>query len=125
MNEYEIFLGDKVVGTAYAETVGLYTHFTCHCHFSTNRLFRVIAYYGKTEINLGVCIPDGDAYTVKARVATKRLNSTLPNFQVNMQVQDSAVFIPLDAEEIYNYFEGIMEAKFGVRDGVKGIILNS
>lgn len=125
MQEYQILMGNDVVGTACIETLGLYTHIICRCHFPRNNIYRIRAKYGSNEIDLGVCIPNGDSYVVKGKVATKRLNSSIPSFFAYTQVKHNSLFVSLNPEIKFEYFANLTEATFHVQEGKRGIILNN
>ena len=70
---FDIFMDNKIVGTAKAERKGLYYHFTCTCKPPDNGIYRVWVSDGSAEIDLGICVPEGAFYTLRKQLPAKLL----------------------------------------------------
>ena len=70
---YEIIFGNKTVGNATVKKEGLYYKITCVCNPPSRKLHRITVGNGTTEIDLGICVPDENGFTLSARVPIKQL----------------------------------------------------
>lgn len=84
---YEIYIGSKAVGTAQVDKKGLYYQFSCSCKPPNNGMYRVWVNDGVVDFDLGICVPDGAAYTLIKRVPAKLL--TGENYKFTLQPKDN------------------------------------
>lgn len=124
MKQYKIFLRDKAIGTACVETDGLYTRFLCKCSFPDAGIYRVVADFGPIQIDLGVCIPQGECSVTKAKIPSKRLNDQTPNFFAIPSLQADFAFVEIDPENEFPYLRNLATAKFSVQEGKRGLLIH-
>ncbi len=77
---FDVFLAERAVGQVTVEPQGLYLRFRCRCSLPRDGIYRLkVRCGGKTE-NLGVCVPEGDAFGVDVRVPAKHFAPGAPEF---------------------------------------------
>ena len=75
MQQYDIYLNFEKVGFADVVQEGLYYRITCRCKFNNTAVYRVIIKTCRDIINLGICIPQNNEYTLTKRIPVKRICS--------------------------------------------------
>ena len=107
---YEIVFGEKTVGKAVVTKEGLYYKISCLCKPPDKKLYRISVSDGIAEKDLGICVPDGTGFTLRASVPVKHLKgdsllftmvphdrkSTESEKQVGVPVQTGGAFHQLD-----------------------------
>ena len=73
LKQCEIKLNGETIGTASIRKEGLYYHFDCRCRFSDKKFHRLTAVCGELSADLGICVPSGNDFVVKTKVAVSRL----------------------------------------------------
>ena len=124
INCYEVLFGADVVGTVCVHQIGLYTQFECQCTFSKDDLYRIVAKHKAGQINLGICIQEGDFYVINTKIPTKYIGYNDLKFCALVESEvDDATFVPVTTDARFGYIADIMHAKFCVREGRKGLLL--
>ena len=123
MTRYDIYFENKPIGIACVESVGLYTQFQCRCSFRNEGSYRIIAQYGAVQIDLGLCIPANNMFVTNAKIATKKLNGSPPYFFALDIKQNNVTFVPVDPQENFSFIEKLSGAKFHIKNGIKGILI--
>ncbi len=118
---YDIFLGGKPVGKAQVRWEGLYLRFRCCCDLSGEVIYRIsVSCGGKTE-NLGVPVPEGDAFCLDTRIPARKLGAGTPQFRALPKGTERAgVFIPIIPEEPFAYLSRLGDAVLRRSNGQLG-----
>ncbi len=90
--DYEVSLGEQIVGTATVKIEGLYYHITCICCFSDSKFYRLFFTGDKGVIDLGLC-PSGRI--IEKRLPIRSVGDRGLQFSVNEMGQDIKLY-PLD-----------------------------
>lgn len=124
MKKYDVLLGNIKVGETEIETDGLYSRFRCRCKLPDKGVHRVVAVYKAGSLDLGICVPDGTYFSARAKIPTKLLGTGEPHFYAISAEAEDAVFVPLDEQKSFEYISRLTEARFTIRAGKKGLLLN-
>ncbi len=79
---FEIHMDNNVVGNATIYQTGLYYHIHCTCNPPSNEMYRIIMYNDSACVDLGICVPDGDVFTLFTRISAKSFRGD--NFKFKM-----------------------------------------
>lgn len=121
---YDVFLVGQPVGKVLAEQKGLYLYFSCRCRLSGEVMYGLTVRRGEKEENLGVLIPDGKDFALKAKLPAKRLGEGAFSFQLVPRHKElTGRFVPLSPQKPFAYLTELENAFLEVRDGVQGIVL--
>ena len=123
MVQYKVFLRDKVIGIASVETENLYTHFICKCSFPDAGIYRILAEFETFQIDLGICVPNGDCFVTRANVPTKRLRKQTPSFVAIPAQQTDFRFVEIEPQNAFLHLSDLASATFSVQDGKKGLLI--
>ena len=122
--EYDVFMGDQVVGTAHVERQGLYYRFFCRCRLSGDTICRVSVSCGGHQESLGILVPKDGQFETSTRVAAKKLGQGTFRFRVlprHSAMQEK--FICVYPEEPFAYISRLKEAYLQERRGRLGIVI--
>lgn len=125
MEQYDVWNQNTVIGSVIVQNSGLFTEFNCSCRSEDKDLFRVVAQYDDKKIDLGICVLDGEHFTMKRLIPTKNLGSGTPRFYLAYLNQKSGDFVPLFKDKKCPCLHKIDQAKYLVQDGVKGLSFTS
>ena len=123
---YEVFLGEKAVGTVEMQKEGLYVHFSCRCRPVHRDMIRLWMICGEKEIDLGLCVPMDGGFGTEKRIPAKLCGPGEPTFC--LRHKDDILrgrFIPLSPEEPFQYLHKL-ETAFLERRGTRlGIVIGN
>ena len=68
MDEFELKIGDEIVGHVCVRYEGLYCHISCSCRLTGAIIYRLTAVVGTETVNIGICIPKGKYFYVEKRL---------------------------------------------------------
>ena len=115
---YTIYMYSQPVGTATVQKEGLYFSFTCICQIRRSGIYRVSIHAEDHSENLGVLIPEGNAYILTARLPQKRFITDNFSFQViDAQKITSGICIPLASDKPFSYISKLRESNLVIIDG--------
>lgn len=124
--EYDILMGNEVVGTATVERQGLYYRFCCKCKISGAVMCRVTVSCNGHHENLGILIPEGNGFGLTTRLSVKKLGKGPFQFRVlPKHLKGEKEFIPVYPEEPFAYLTRLQNAFLEVRNGQTGIRIKS
>ena len=116
----------RAVGSCTVCKSGLYYHFVCSCNWISDRIYRLYLRIGGTVIDLGVLIPKGEGIALEKRLVIKQLPSGQPEFVVipagKVKAEDEC-FVPVYEDKAISCLGKLSTARFAVRNGVAGIIV--
>lgn len=102
---FTVNMGSAVVGSANISRKGLYYHVQCTCDLPGNALYRIIMRNGRTYKDLGICVPEGNVFTLFKRVSVKQFQGNDFTFEIVCEnegeyaVSDNVPFAHLDKLE--------------------------
>ena len=119
---FNIYMGSKVVGTAQVDRKGLYCQFRCTCKPPDDGIYRIWVSDGLSNIDLGICVPDGAVYTLIKRVPAKLLSGE--NFTFTLQPKDSKNGgLTSGEKEPFQQLEMLEMAKLSEENGQQIIVI--
>ncbi len=121
---YQILMGETSVGDVQVSRKGLYYCFLCHCSLTGEVMCRLTVTCGGETHSLGVPVPEGDVFVLRARLPVKRLGEGQPVFRVVPKHQQlRGTFVPLSPEEPFRYLSRLQNAVLERRGQQLGILL--
>ena len=111
-----IYLNGDTVGTARMENKGLYCHLSCDCRLPGDRIYRIYARTEETDINLGVCVPQGDRFILKTKLPIQRFAGATPQFYAAEKNENSRSFYKICAGEPFDHIESLRECCFVITE---------
>ena len=122
--KYEILLGGEPVGQAAVEKQGLYYRIFCRCRLTGEVMYRVWVTCGEQTQNLGLLAPDGDGFSLTARLPVSRLGKGQAVFTARPRHGELAgKFVPLSPETPFAYLHRLENAFLERRNGQLGVII--
>ena len=122
--EYDIYMGNAVVGIATVERQGLYYCFDCRCRLAEDSLCRVVAECGGRRENLGILAPRGSTFCLRTKLAIKRFGEGKFSFRVmSKHPTGQGFFAPVYPDEPFKYISRLKNAFLEVRNGQLGVII--
>lgn len=123
---YHVKLNECVVGTATAETEGLYIQFHIECKPPDMQIYRLFLLYDSQKLDLGICVPENDHFCVHKRIQRKQLKGEEMEFILEPKnSKKQASFIPIDSNQPFEYFDCLYAARFEKRETVSGLVIQS
>lgn len=120
---YDIMLAGESIGAATVSREGLYYKFCCRCHLTGDVIYRLSVSCGSKTVDLGVCVPVDNGFGIETRVPVKQLGegklslSAVPKHQ-----QLRGRFVPICADEPFDYITRLQQAYLEVRGEQMGIV---
>ena len=125
MQEFDIYLDGRVVGTAYVNREGLYYKFRCSCMFGEKGIYKLIVRCGQQKESLGICLPQGESFGLEKRVPVKRLGEGTMQFTaVSQNAGSPERFVPLQEETPFEWISKLKKARFEIREGIMGLVIS-
>ena len=121
MTLFDISLDFKIVGRAQVSRKGLYYQFVCTCTPPDNRIYKVWVSNGATEIDLGICVPAGDAYMLTKHLPVKLLPGE--NFTFSLHPKDVKRGVDAADEPPAEPLEQLEYAKLNIVNGQETITI--
>ena len=124
MGEYDIYMGENVVGTANVERQGVYYRFACRCHLSEDALCRVTVECDGHHENLGILAPQGKMFALVTKLPVKRFSQGQMHFRViPKHPTGQGLFVAVYPDEPFAYLARLKNAFLQVRNGQVGVFL--
>ena len=124
LNEYELKIGNEVVGYVSVRYEGLYCQISCSCRLSGAVIYRLVAVVGTEKINIGICAPKGKYFCVEKKFPAKILRNKTVSFLLVPKHQNlGGRFIPIRADEPFAYIAKLEEAYLANRDGNTYVVI--
>ena len=119
---YNVMCNGVVVGKASVKREGLYYCIRYKCNLPQKGIFRVVVKESRNTYDLGICVPDGDAYSGTTRVPCKRFNTN--DFSFTLVTDDKTVCIPVMGGEPFLYLDKLSAARLNNTNGQLEIIID-
>ena len=118
---YQVELQDMPVGEVSVRKEGLYYHFTCTVRLRKNSRYRLLAISNEKEVDLGLCIPQGDAFGLSTKIPVKRFENGRYQFVLWNRSEKTA--ISLDEKSPFPDLRILPDCRF-VRENGKAVLIN-
>lgn len=123
--EYAVYMGNERVGSAAVTREGLYYRISCRCRLSGTVPCR-IAVTGEKEVDMGLCVPQGDEFGIEKRIPIKKIGEGELRFQVLPRHQVSkGIFVAISPEEPFRYIARLKDAYLARRNGQIGLTITN
>lgn len=120
---YDICRGGEKIGKAYVSREGLYFRFRCCCTLTGDVIYRLTAVCGEKTENLGILIPDGDAFRLEKRLPVSRFpKGKIEIFAVPGNPDRAGIFAPVHPDEPFRYIASLRNARMERRDNQVGVM---
>ncbi len=124
MSEYQIHMGNEVIGTAQITREGLYYSVVCLCKLPEKAMYRLMVSCEATQLDLGILLLEGDVYTLKTKLPCKRLGEGAPVFRVVTHSDaEKRQFVPISSDIPFNHISRLERAQLQIVDGSVGVLL--
>lgn len=120
-HEYKIYYNKEIVGTATIEPDGLYYQIDCTCHYTTNEIHRVFLKTLESEINLGVCAPEGEVAKTKSKIAAKLIDMNNLHFHIVTNRENSFANYPIQDGGSFPAISFLRNGLFTMKEGSANI----
>lgn len=124
MKKYEVLYNNNIVGYANIQICGLFAEIACRCTFKTEGLYRIKLSYNDTELDLGICVPIGDSFTVHKKIPCKCLGTGEPVFSVINTQEQQMNYVTITGDTSFPYLSKIMSCKFSTSDNKPVLVIN-
>lgn len=109
---YDIFRGGEKIGKAQIKREGLYYRFRCCCAITGEVIYRLTATCGEKTENLGILIPDGDAFRLEKKLPVSRF----PKGEILIRAVPGnsdriGLFAPVKPDEPFDYIAQLESAR--------------
>ena len=127
MSEYQVQYYGRQVGTAEITQQGLYHQIACKLSLPYDAIYRVYVSGSGKQLELGVCVPDGEYFVLNKRVPGKRLIGfgKLSVFVDDDKVSAAKNRIPVSNSEPFEQLHKLRNGRFQWDGGAGFIILES
>ncbi len=119
---FAIFAGNDIVGRAEVKQKGLYYHITCVCNPPTNGIHRIIMQENDIQKDLGICVPQGDEFTLFKRIPIKTFQGNDFMFQL---VEPGKVAHIVSENMPFEYLDKLETARLQRTNGQLRIVIDS
>lgn len=121
-NCYEVYFGSELAGKVQLLRQGLYYRVICRCRILGDQVYRLYAVQGDRRENLGVLVPESDAFFLDKKIPVKRIGDETPRFFVSSgNACPRGKFIPISPEEPFLYIDRLKNAFLQSEHGKIGI----
>ena len=118
---YDIISNGEQIGYVNVEKEGLYYKFVCKCTFHDQNVHRVVVSDGESVLKLGICVPDGDKFTLLSRVPVKYLKGKNLRFWVESNCSSC---IPVSSGKPFAQLDKLETARLQITNGQPSIIID-
>lgn len=122
--EYDIYMGNSVVGKAVVEKQGLYYRFDCRCRLSGDVLCRVMVECDGHHESLGILVPCGKIFGLTTKLPVKRFGAGGLRFRVMPKhPSGQGTFVAVYPDEPFSYLSRLKNAFLENRNGQAGVVI--
>lgn len=119
---FKIYYNNKSVGNAQISEEGLYYRFRCSCTLPKDDLFRISVTDGVKRQDLGICVPEGEKFTLTKRLPKKCFTGKDWSFTI-LNKDNPMVTVPVGTGMPFAYLEKLKTAHLQHTDGQAEIVI--
>lgn len=120
---YKVFKNGSVIGSATISKEGLYYYIRCSIWLTKQEFCRVLITDGINTFDLGICIPDGNAYSCVSRVPCKRLCGT--DFKFTISNIEDRKSVPVESGKSFAHLDKLNAVHLHIANGQPVIMIDS
>lgn len=121
---HQIVWNDERVGYARIEKEGMCLKIHCSCTPPYKGMFRVRVSDDSNSRDLGICVPEGEYFTLSARVPLKYLQGDKLTFRL-ISAEKKAEILPVENGEPFSGLDRLENARLQFVDGQGQIVIDS
>ncbi len=121
--EYELYYHDSKAGRVRLCKCGMFYQLTCRFQTRGKGVFRLYVDNGTEIIDLGQCVFYGQALGVERYIPVKRIGDGGLRFYI-MEAGKTGTFVPIANDQPFCRFDDLLNARFAIQSGRKGILLD-
>lgn len=114
---YPIYYGNQEVGEVQAKITGLYYHFLCRCIPPDSALYRIYLLDGTKEENLGICVPDGQYFSLSKKVPMKSINGGQWTFHLRSRASNDKLKVSVAEDQPFPMLSKLENARLCYENG--------
>ena len=118
---YKIYMNGTVVGRADVKRKGLYYHITCTCKPPSMEFYRVIMYSRSDRMDLGICVPLGDVFTLSVHIPVKYFQGDEFIFELAREAKEEYV---ISNDILFTHLDKLETARLYVANGQSRLIID-
>lgn len=118
---YEVWLTDKIAGEVLISREGLYYRFLCSVRIPKGSHYHLVANSGGGNIDLGLCIPQGDSFVRSTKIPVKRFGSS--NYRYILSEKGEKQVIPISGSKPFAHLNKLTAGYFSIENNVPVIII--
>ena len=118
---YDVTHNGMRVGTVSLTRQGLYYAIACRCHAAGDQMLRLWVEAGGNIQDLGLLIPAAGALELKRQMPCKRMGEGMPVFSLRGRAEETAQFLPVEADVPFPWLRWLDTCVFAVRKGRAGV----
>lgn len=120
-----VYLDERIIGTAQLVSCGLYRRFICRCELPPGRMYRLWVMGIGDPVNVGILIPEGERYMLDKKIPEKRIATGAIRLTVlPADQQASNDFVTLNPDQPFEPLDQLETAVLGWKNGEIGIFIN-
>lgn len=121
---YDILRGGEKIGKAQVTKEGLYYRFRCCCDLTGEVIYRLTVTCGDQTENLGIPIPEGDAFYLTKRLPVSRFTQGKAEFRaVPRTPERTEAWVPIVPDTPFDYISRLEDGILERRDDTLGILI--
>ncbi len=121
---YPLLYGKSRVGEVTVTRQGLYYRFDCRCTLEAGKIVRIRVRWGAAEENLGIPMPQGNAFSLVTRLPVRRFSDGTPEFWVDAG-EPPENFYPVAEGKPFAAISLLRHGRFLRQNGQPGIVVDS
>lgn len=118
---YSVFFNDTPVGQARVKREGLYYKILCRCVFPHKNIYRIKVTDGNKEVDLGICVPEGNYFTLISRIAVKNIPGD--NLQFTVTTNQTTEYFVADRKPFHD-LDKLETARLQNRNGQLYVVID-
>ena len=115
--KFPIFSEEKEVGEVYVQTRGLYYQFSCVCTPPNSSIHRIILACDETENNLGICVPNGECFTLTKQVPIKNIKEGEWTFYLRAKDKENNLKVPVTENNPFHMLDKLEMSNLLIENG--------
>ena len=119
---FVVMLGEQPVGQVKVSKEGLYYKFTCTVQLDQGSWYHLIAHSEGECIDLGLCVPHNNLFTVCTRMPAKRFQYAKYDFILSDESEK--VLVKIHNRQPFSYIQNLSASRFLKKDGSVYLALN-